>query len=130
MGGDVGTVSRSIARRYPNLSFIVQDLPHVIANIQHGISNGRLTDQSQKISFMPHDFLTPQPELHADIFMFRFTMHDWSDKYAVKILQNIVPAMKKSARILVMDYLLASPGSIPKFAEKLERSGVHNPFQP
>lgn len=93
----------------------------MIAGIEKARSNGRWSEFSPNISFMAHDFLTPQPVLEADIFMFRFVMHDWSDKYAVRILQNLLPAMKQSTRILIMDFLLGVPGVIPKVTERLER---------
>jgi len=92
---------------------------------------------------MDHDMFTPQPTtgvflrgqeqqrpLEVDLFMFRFVMHDWPDEAVVKILQSLLPAMRKhdtrnptrQCRVLVMDYLLSDkPSEQPGMAERLER---------
>jgi hypothetical protein len=36
----------------------------------------------------------------------RWVLHDWSDKYAVRILQNLVPVMKTGTRVLFFEYVL------------------------
>ena len=55
---------------------------------------------ASRISFMTHDFLTPQPVLDADVFIFRFVIHDWSDHFVIKVLHNLLPAMKKIHELL------------------------------
>lgn len=40
-------------------------------------------------------------------------LHDYSDKYASKILAQIVPAMNPGGRIIVMDGLLPPRGTLP-----------------
>ena len=45
-------------------------------------------------------------------------LHDWSDKYAIRILQALRPALKSDARVLIMEQVLPEPGTIPLFTEK------------
>jgi hypothetical protein len=124
MGGGFGHVSASIAKHHPRLRFLVQDLPDVVLRGRSVLLETAEGDAAvaARIELVEHDFLTPQTVTDAEIFMFRFVMHDWSDKYVLRILQNIIPAMKPGARIVIMDYVAAVLGSVPKVVEKLERT--------
>ncbi len=106
-----------LAREYPNINkFVVQDLPEVVssAKVPEGLED--------RIEFMAHSFLEPQP-IVADVYILRFILHDWPDKYAVKILKNLIPALKQkpNARIVLMETLLPAPGEDGLFKEKLQR---------
>lgn len=113
----------AIAKKHPRLRFNVQDLPKIASVGQDVLMNTAEGDASvaSRITFLGHNFLEPQPVTDADIYMFRFVIHDWSDKYVVRILRNIALVMKDHARILIMDYVVASSGSVPKVVERLER---------
>lgn len=73
VGGSAGEAAFSIAKRYPKLKLIVQDLPQVVATAteREGIH----------VSFMSHDFFEPQPVKDADAYIYRRCFHDWPDKY-------------------------------------------------
>ncbi|KPM36797.1 hypothetical protein AK830_g9769 [Neonectria ditissima] len=124
MGGCYGHVSVAIAKKHPRLRFIVQDLPEVALAGRDTLQSTAEGDASimSRVTFLGHSFLEPQPVTDADVYMFRFVIHDWSDKYVIRILGNIRSAMKQSARIIIMDYLLAPSGSVPKVVERLERT--------
>lgn len=70
-----------------------------------------------RVSLTTHDFFTPQ-SVSADLYYFRWVFHNWSDAYVVKILQNLVPALKPGARILLNDGVLPEPGSVGGMEEK------------
>lgn len=70
---------------------------------------------------MAHDFFTPQPVKYADVYLLRFILHDYPDRYAVKILENLVPALKDGARLIVMDGVLPEPNTLPKSEERIIR---------
>lgn len=55
------------------------------------------------------------------MYLLRNVLREWSDPYAVQILQQIVPAMKDGAKILVVDHVLPEPGTEPKVMEKVVR---------
>lgn len=43
----------------------------------------------------------------ANVYFLRWITHDWSDKYALMILRNLIPALKDGARIIVYDRVLS-----------------------
>lgn len=60
---------------------------------------------------MAHDFFTEQPVKGADVFLLRCILHDWSDKYAIKILRALVPALKPDVRIIVNEAVVPEPAA-------------------
>lgn len=54
---------------------------------------------------MYSDFFTQQP-VTADVYYFRSIFHNWADKYCIRILQNLVPALKPGARIVIHERIL------------------------
>ncbi|EME44652.1 hypothetical protein DOTSEDRAFT_24658 [Dothistroma septosporum NZE10] len=54
---------------------------------------------------MPHDFFSEQYVKNADVYFFRFIFHNLADKYAVKILHALIPALKAGARIVICQVL-------------------------
>lgn len=113
VGGSRGFQSVAIAQSFPDLYFVVQDLPGMIA----GAKNTVPADVESRISFLEHDFFTKQP-VSADVYLFRIVFHNWSDANVVKILKATVPAMKSGARIVVNDYLIPEPGILPPVKER------------
>jgi hypothetical protein len=71
---------------------------------------------------MPHDFLKEQPVQNVDVWLFRWILHNWSDKYCSKILRNLIPALKPGARVILCDNVLPEPGSLPQVTEDRLRS--------
>ena len=117
VGGSEGTVAIQVARHFPEIRCIVQDLPKVIAG-------GKVPDDlkdGERLVFMAHDFFTPQPVEAADVYLLRWILHDWSDAYAIKILQNLVPALKTGSRILVLELCLPLPGTLSPYRERSTR---------
>ena len=117
VGGSHGSLSIAIAERFPLLRCIVQDKAEVIRKGQETLS----VALSDRVSFMGHDFFTEQPVKNADVYILRWILHDWSDKYAARILQALVPALKPGARVLVIEQVMPDPGTISKNQEKAPR---------
>lgn len=116
IGGSQGQVSVAIAERFPDITCIVQDLPETIAHLNVPDS------LSQRVLGMAHDFLKPQPVRGADIYLLRWILHDWSDKYSITILRNLVPALKKGAKIVINDICIPDPGQVSLRAERFLRA--------
>ncbi|EON68389.1 hypothetical protein W97_07647 [Coniosporium apollinis CBS 100218] len=117
VGGSIGHASIAIAEKATGLRFIVQDLPEIVAQGEASLPGS----MKARISFMAHDFFTPQPVKCADVYLLRFILHDYPDRYAVKILENLVPALKDGARLIVMDGVLPEPNTLPKSEERIIR---------
>ena len=99
IGGGQGSVSVALACAFPDLSFVVQDFDGTVAEGRKNLP-GELTD---RIEFMTHDFFEPQPVKDAQVYFFRGIFHNWPDKYCVRILQNLVPALRKGSTIVMQD---------------------------
>lgn len=72
-----------------------------------------------RISFQAQDILRPQTLPDADVYLLRSILHDWSDKYAVIILKNLVPALKNGARVLIADFIMPETSTGPMWIERL-----------
>ncbi|RKF60357.1 O-methyltransferase gsfB [Golovinomyces cichoracearum] len=107
IGGSHGFVSIALASEYPQLKFIVQDTPSTIASAPP-LSD----DLACRVSFQVHDFHTLQPVKGADIYFFRWILHNHSDRFAIPMLRNLIPALKNGARVLINDNCLPGPSKI------------------
>lgn len=122
MGGSTGHASIALAQEFPDLSFIVQDLPEVVAGgPTYLTSQGDGQDLSPRISYIAQNFFDPQPVKDADVYLLRMILHDWPFDDSVRILRRLVEALKLGARILIMDTVLPDPGVIPVSKERLLR---------
>ncbi|KAL9576162.1 MAG: hypothetical protein Q9212_007331, partial [Teloschistes hypoglaucus] len=123
VGGGHGGVSTYIARKTERVNFLVQDLPHVIEVAQKAQvaanEKGEDGDLKGMIVFETHDFLTPQTlEEKPDAFLLRWILHDWPEDYCIRILRNLVPALKPGVKILIYEYVLADK-PVKKTTEKI-----------
>ncbi|KAI1846473.1 hypothetical protein JX266_007370 [Neoarthrinium moseri] len=101
VGGSHGSVAIGIAERFPNMKCVVQDLPDTVAE---GASRLPAALHGQ-VSFMAHDFFTEQT-VSADVYYFKSIFHNWADKYCIKILQSLVPALRPGAKIVIHERIL------------------------
>jgi hypothetical protein len=110
VGGSRGHVMLGLAERFPLLRYIVQDISISTDNV------ARLDN----VSFMTHDFFTPQP-IQADVFFFRKVFHDWSDAYCQQILRALGPALKPGVKLMINDIVLPDPKGRPDYDEYVAR---------
>lgn len=89
-----------LAKKFPNLSVIVQDLPQARSVFDKNLPE----DLKTRVSFDEHNFFNPQ-KVQADIFLIKLILHDWPDNESVQILRNLVPAMRPGSRVLFIDYV-------------------------
>lgn len=122
MGGSTGHTSVALARRFPDLHFVVEDLPEVVAEGPEYLSSlDDAQDLKPRISYRAHSFFDPQPVQDADVYMLRMILHNWSFDDCVQILSRLVPTLKRGARIIIFDIVLPDPGVIPASKERLLR---------
>jgi SAM-dependent methyltransferase len=117
VGGSHGLVSIDLAKAFPDLQFVVQDLPKVIADAKTKVP----AELAERVTFMAHDFFKEQPVKDADIYYFRWILHGWSDKYCIKVLKALIPALKPGARIVLSERCLEPPCTLPLRKEKWNR---------
>ncbi|KAL2369361.1 sterigmatocystin 8-O-methyltransferase [Blastomyces gilchristii SLH14081] len=100
LGGSAGHDAVVLARNFPDLKIIVQDLPKVKPVFDTEFPS----EFKPRVSFVEHDFFQPQP-VQADIYIIKMILHDWPDQEAAKILRALVPALKPGARVLLIEYI-------------------------
>ncbi|PSR85763.1 S-adenosyl-L-methionine-dependent methyltransferase [Coniella lustricola] len=118
VGGSHGFVSVSLARKWKNMRFIVQDLEKTVDSAPMPVCED--SQVADRVTFMPHDFFTPQT-VAADVYYFRWIMHNYSTPYAVSILKNLVPALKPGNRIIINDHCVRDAGKENAWDEKIMR---------
>ncbi|KAM0188250.1 hypothetical protein ACHAPA_007669 [Fusarium lateritium] len=84
---------------------ILQDLPEVISSVQ---DNSSFEAQS-------HNFYTPQPVQGARVYFLHSVLHDWGAEDCVRILKNLVPALKQGySKVLLNEIVLSEENpSVP-----------------
>jgi 6-hydroxytryprostatin B O-methyltransferase len=105
----------AVAPLCPDATFIVQDMSEEPMEVGKELIRSKYPELEKRITFMKHDFFKPQT-VHADIYIFRHILHDWSDKDCLRILQSLEVALKAGAKILV------SEGVVPESAA--HRTGI------
>lgn len=121
VGGARGHISAHLAEHFPHLNFVVQDLPEVVDDAKLGDKDTayQIPDSvKDRVKLAAHSFFDEQPIKGAKVYLLRFTLHNWSDEYAAKILGNLVQAMDSNSRIVIHDYMLPEPGEIPYLQER------------
>ena len=111
LGGSHGEVARVVTAKYPHLNFIVQDLPETV-------NSAPKFPEGIPIKFMAHDFMTQQPIKGATAYFFRWIFHNWSDKYGLKMLEALQPALESGSRIIIMDVVVPPMGVLPNVMDK------------
>ncbi|KAF2448082.1 S-adenosyl-L-methionine-dependent methyltransferase [Karstenula rhodostoma CBS 690.94] len=115
VGGGVGSVAVTLAEHTAHMRFVVQDKEEPVEEGRGVLPRGL----EGRVEFQTHDFFTPQPRA-ADVYFFRWIFHNWSDKYCVRILQNLIPALKSGARVMVYEHVM-EPGVDMLLSKKRER---------
>ncbi|KAF7944576.1 uncharacterized protein EAE97_005209 [Botrytis byssoidea] len=101
IGGGIGHDLVRFREAHPRLQgkLIVEDIPVVVS----GIAPGSLPDG---IEAQPYDFFKPQPIHNAKAYFLANVLHDWPDKQASVILEQIKDAMGKDSVLLINENLM------------------------
>ncbi|MCJ1473386.1 hypothetical protein MMC13_002037 [Lambiella insularis] len=115
VGGGEGGVAQVLAKSTKNMKIVIQDLPGTVK------LGGELLPPELKgrIEFAVHDFYTEQPIKGADAYFMRYILHNYSDRYCMKILRSLVPAMKDGAKVLVYEVVLSDKAAT-NYTEKVQ----------
>lgn len=66
--------------------------------------------KENRVTFLGHDFFTPQPVHGADVYVFKKVFHDWPDADVVRILRAQTAALHAGARILIIENVVDRSG--------------------
>jgi len=114
VGGGSGHVSIALARRFPHLSFRVQDSEKMLAQGRRILAKEDPAVAS-RIELQQHDFFQPQqPGGNAvAAFFLRHVFHNWADADSTAILRALVPGLEASPAgtpMLISDRVLPCLG--------------------
>ena len=111
-----------MAEAFPQLRFIVQDLPDTISN-SAAILSAQPDTIRMRITAQSYDIFNPQPVKDADVYLLRMILHDWPAAEAQAILKNHLEPLKANSRtrLVIMDTVLPPPGSTGVVEEALLR---------
>ncbi|KAK2005521.1 O-methyltransferase [Colletotrichum eremochloae] len=107
---------------HPGLRFEVQDLPETVAVGERSCPD----ELKSRVKYRSHDFMTTQPphdgaDDESIAYFCRFILHDWSDKYARRILQGLASALRPQDRIIVNEVVVPDPGTETRERERRMR---------
>ncbi|KAG5979524.1 hypothetical protein E4U43_006873 [Claviceps pusilla] len=126
MGGNQGYVSVALAEQFPLLSFQVQDLPGtrsdetLPARDAAQYSSQVPAHLVDRVKLTTHDFFDEQTAV-ADAYLLRHVLHAFPDKAVVRILRQLIPALRPGSRIIIHDAVLPPAGSVSPTEERTSR---------
>ncbi|KAJ6259658.1 O-demethylpuromycin-O-methyltransferase [Drechslerella dactyloides] len=119
VGGATGFVSVELAKTHPDFKFVVEDK----VKAQLDLGEAQLEEALKpRFEYRVHDFFTEQPVKDADVYLIRWCMHNWSDKYALIMLKSLVPALKNGSKVIINELALPEPNTSNPWAERRIRT--------
>ncbi|EMD39048.1 hypothetical protein CERSUDRAFT_47409 [Gelatoporia subvermispora B] len=105
VGGGIGTMVLTLSGVYQHLRYVVQDLS---ATVEQGIQEDQQPHalMSGLVQFQKHNVFEPQPVQNASVLILRGVLHDWSDRYAIKIIRLLREAASPETKLLVVDCIV------------------------
>ncbi|KAE9462881.1 hypothetical protein C3L33_05216, partial [Rhododendron williamsianum] len=94
VGGGLGATLKLITSKYPHITAVNFDLPHVI---QHAPSYPR-------VEHVGGDMFEIIPK--GDAILMKWILHNWSDDHCLKLLKNCYKALPENGKVIVVDGIL------------------------
>ncbi|KAJ7803672.1 O-methyltransferase, partial [Mycena olivaceomarginata] len=115
VGGGIGHVSLTIAKHYPHLRVVNQDLsqPIEISKAHWRETFPEHLDR-QMVEFQVHDFFAAQPVKDAAVFLLRYILHDWTDEQAMVLLRSLRAAALPTTHLVIAEKIIS-------FASRVDR---------
>ncbi len=95
IGGGLGVLTQNLALAYPNIKFILADLPEVLAFAPNVAPNVKL---------YPLDFFKPLPFV-ADAMILARVLHDWDDEKVDILLKNCYDALPIGGKLYIFEIM-------------------------
>jgi hypothetical protein len=105
IGGAEGAMTHALMQLNPELQGIVFDRPNVVPG---AIAAAKELGLDDRLTAVAGDFFESVPE--ADLYLLKYILHDWDDASCIWILERCRRAMRKGARIAVIELMLGKMG--------------------
>jgi hypothetical protein len=105
VGGGHGTLIAAILKRWPKITGVIYELPHVAEGARRAMGEAGLADRCEIVG---GDFFQSVPA-GCDAYILRWIIHDWDHDRALTILKNCRRAMGKTGRLLLVEAII-TPG--------------------
>jgi hypothetical protein len=102
VGGGHGTLIAAILQKYPQMTGILFDSPHVAESARESIASA---GPAQRCEIMGGDFFKSVPA-GCDAYLLRWIIHNWDHDRAVTILRNCRQAMGERSRLLLIESVI------------------------
>jgi hypothetical protein len=115
VGGGQGLMLAAILRAHPLMRGTLFDQPDVVARAKAVLVERGVSD---RCGIVGGNFFETVPE-SADAYLMRVVIHDWEDDEAIAILKVCRRAMRETAKLLLIERLVAPPNEMPatKFSD-------------
>ncbi|TKY59216.1 Flavonoid 4'-O-methyltransferase [Spatholobus suberectus] len=97
VGDATGNTAKIICKAFPNLKYVVLDLPQVVTGLTG----------SKNLSFVGGNTFKSIPQ--ADAILLKWALHNWSDDDCIKILKNCKDAISgkgKGGKVIIIDIVI------------------------
>jgi O-methyltransferase domain len=103
VGGGHGTLIAPILQKYPEMTGILFDSPHVAESARESIASAGIAHRCEIVG---GDFFKSVPA-GCDAYLLRWIIHDWDNDRALTILRNCRQAMgERGGRLLLMESVI------------------------
>jgi hypothetical protein len=109
---DVGGATGNMLAQYPQPKGILFDRPHVVTEAPALLESRGVAD---RVTIVHGSFFQSVPE-GGDAYILSHIIHDWTEAQCHTILGNCRKAMKKGAKLLIVEFVLPE-GNTPHFGK-------------
>jgi O-methyltransferase/methyltransferase family protein len=102
VGGGLGTLTAAILQKYPEMTGILFDSPHVAESARESIASAGLSHRCEVVG---GNFFKSVPA-GCDAYILRWIIHNWDHERAITILRNCREAMGERSRLLLIESVI------------------------
>ena len=115
VGGATGNMLAHILTRHPQPKGVLFDQSHVVSDAPAFLRSRGVAD---RVSITEGNFFETVPE-GGDAYILSHIIHDWTEAQCHTILGNCRRAMKKDAKLLIVEFVLPE-GNTPHFGKLVD----------
>ena len=115
VAGGHGALLAAVLAANPQARGVLFDQPHVVAGAAPLLREAGVADRCEVVG---GSFFEAVPE-GGDVYLLKIILHDWDDAQATAILRTCRRAMPETARVVVVERVLA-PGNAPDPAKLVD----------